>query len=341
MSKRTDWKRIDETVRNFLGLRYHLVGVKISKDSKVIEDARPEKPMAYCNALRVASQGDRVISYGKRDEGCPTAEVILGFRTPRYGGIEPRINPSETMNVLVAPLHRIEEEPDVVHAILTPKQMMDLSIILQSDKEGFLDVGFRGEASCAEFTAKPYMEGRPNVSMLCNGARVVYSDFRDSELVFGAPPETFLSLTNKIEEIEKSGGTLCGCVTSDIPREIVEEFEKMGFSKGTDYFFGKIERRNVRVYLNKDPQGRIKLVTTHLSVRTASEDQAKEALAKLQQYGLRPYRSSARGIWLDITATTNVERLGVDLFDGVALKQIVERAVNNLSRHIGKAGVVA
>jgi uncharacterized protein (DUF169 family) len=342
-SKKTNWKRIDETIRAYLGLKHHLVGVKIRKKDIQEEEKnlKPEKPLAYCHMVRIASQHGKTFLYDKTDEACPTAEFILGFREPKYSKIEHRIEPSDTKSVLIAPLDQMDGNPDVIITTVTPKQMMDLTTILQTGKAELLSAVFKGEAACAEFTGKPYMEHKPNLSFLCNGARVVYSDFRDAEILFGAPAHTYIHVAETMDRISKTGGALCGCRTSDIPMEIINEFEKAGFSKGTDYFFGKINGQNLRAYLNKDFQGRLKFVTFHLPVKLTSAEETEEAAKKLQKTLARPYSVNQRGYWLDLTMTATEDELAMDLRDGESIKKVTHEFANKMKRYLNRIGIKA
>jgi len=342
-SKRVNWKKVNETIRAYLGLRYHLVGVKIRKNpiEGKEDQLKPEKPMAYCHMVRTTSLQGKTFLYERTDEACPTAEIILGFRAPKYVEIEPRVNPADTRSVLVAPLEQMNGDPDVILATLTPKQMMNLAIILQAGKHELLSVGFKGEAACAEFTVKPYTERKPNVSLLCNGARIIYSDFRDNEIIFGAPAETYVQIAEVIEKTMKTGGALCGCRTSDIPAEIITEFEKVGLSKGTDYFFGRIAGRNIRVYLNKDFQGRLKFVTFHLPLKMPSEKKAVETAKKLEQFLERPYHVSHRDYWLDLTMIASEDELAIDLRDGESVETAAKKFIDRMIWHLGRVGIKA
>jgi hypothetical protein len=84
----------------------------------------------------------------------------------------------------------------------------------------------------------------------------------------------------------------------------------MGFEKGTDYFFGKVDGVNVRVYLNKDAHGRIKYITVHLPIKDA-EVKAKE-----------PIIVKKRGNWTDVAMTFGLGE-SIDLNTGKGLKEVV------------------
>ncbi|RMF90084.1 MAG: hypothetical protein D6733_04835 [Methanobacteriota archaeon] len=204
------------------------------------------------------------------------------------------------------------EEPDVGLLILSPRQTMELSAILKG-----VSARFSGSvAVCGEAAALPFMEKRANVSFLCNGARVS-ADFRDNEVILGAPPETIRELAEKIEVLSKTCGALCGCKTSDIPPRILRSFQKIGFEKSTDYFFGRVDGRNVRIYLNKDFNGKLTYLTIHLPLKGSVK--APE-----------PFVKSERGKWTDLQAVFNISEIGVDLNTGKGLKEFIEQVVRKV-----------
>lgn len=330
------WVRIEEKIRSHLGLRYHLVGVKIFRNGyrNKGEAAKPDKFTAYCNMLRIAAQDGVAFQYGVSDEACPTAKIVLGFQDSKYSDVEPRVKPPETKGILISPLSLLDDEPDVIHTILTPRQMMELTPFIRAGKKELLYFGLKGEAACSEFTAIPYMEHKPNISLLCNGARNVYSDFRDNELILGAPPEVYIKILEEIEKAEKTGGALCGCKVSDVPDVIVEEFEKIGFSKGTDYFFGKVGKFNVRVYFNKDSQGRFSLMTIHLPIKASLTvvDEAKKRFQVLR----RPYRVDVRGNLLDLSTTIDIYNSKVNVFDGEEVEGVIKEIVDEVTQALPK-----
>ncbi len=131
MRAQGNWRGVEETIRSYLGLRYHLVGVKLLKNDAGEWKAqfKPPRPMAYCQMVRIASSRGDSFLYDRDDEACPTAQVVLGFREPKYMDVENRVEPSDTMKILVAPLDQMREDSDIILATLTPKQMMDLTVL--------------------------------------------------------------------------------------------------------------------------------------------------------------------------------------------------------------------
>jgi uncharacterized protein (DUF169 family) len=300
---------MDRTIRAHIGSKYNLVGVKILKKEDGAK--RPKRPMRFCEMVKEAAEG-KSFDAGIEDIACPSAIVTLGFEEPVYVDIQPRIKPAETKTVQVAPLGEMEN-PDVILAILTPKQAMDLSALLNG-----LEARFSGNlAVCGEATAKPYMGKKPNLTLLCGGARM-FAGYKDSELILGAPPETFKELADRIEALSKTCGALCGCLTSDISPRIIQSFKNLGFEKGTDYFFGKVKDFNVRIYLNKDFQGRMKYITFHLPIKGE---------VKVR----KPLTIKRRGDWSDVVVTFGIGE-AIDLNTGKGLREVIEDIIRKVKR---------
>jgi len=305
----------------------------MNNDDDVKDFLQPRTPMAFCQMLRQASAKGDQFQYGLEHEKCITAQRVLGFRDLEPPRTVEQSQHLETERVLISPLSELHQTPDVVLAILTPRQMMDLTLVLREGGKPLL-AEFSGERACLEFFAKPYLEREPSVSLLCRGAREIYSDFRDDEIVFGAPFEVYVRVAENIERTARMGGALCGCRASDLPTQIVNEFGKIGLSKGTDYFFGKVKGRNVRVYLNKDLDGMLKSVTMHIPLRMTSEEEARDSVPRLRQSLPRTYFVNTRGYWLDITIRASEGELGIDLFDGLSVKAAIEKFVENVTRYL-------
>jgi uncharacterized protein (DUF169 family) len=290
-----------ENIRAYLGMRHKLIGVKILKDTPDASQ-KPTKRMRYCEMVREAADGKTYVAE-LEDIACPNAEVTLGFQEPIYVDVQPRIMPAETKAVKVGPLEKVKD-PDVILAILNPRQAMEVAALLDGIKAKFSG----SIAVCGEATAIPYMEKKPNTTFLCGGARM-FADFRESDLILGAPPEVFQELSERVEGASKSCTALCGCRTSDLSPRIIEGFKRLGFEKGTDYFFGKVNGVSVRIYLNKDLQGKIKYITVHLPLK--GEVKAK-----------KPLLVKKRGNWTDVAMTFGLGE-AIDLNTGKGIKEAV------------------
>lgn len=288
-----------ESIRAYLGMKYFLVGVKFipEKDSQVeiLEHNRPDERKWYCQMVMEAACGKNFVATID-DMACPNSELALGMRKPKYSNM-PTMIKEPIKAVVVGPL----DGADVILFVLNPKQVMKMSILL-----GGLSVEFRGEvAVCGEATAMVYAEGLPNMTLLCNGARM-YGGYTDNEVVIGVPPFLVDKIEEKVSKLQKCGGALCGCLVSDMPPEVTQNFRDIGFEKSTDYFMGKIGAYNVRVYLNKDEHGALKQVTLYIPLKLKGE--APEVRP--------PFMTRIREGWLDIYTTFDAQGEGIDLYSG-------------------------
>ncbi len=183
-------KRTCKTVSSYLDLTSRPVGVKIFPEGDEVDAggcSRPDKRATFCRFVKESSSGKDFL-LKLEDIECPNAEVSLGFRDPMYVNIEPRLK-KRTAALRVGPV----EGADVVLLVLTPEQIMVMSILL-----GGITARFKGEmAICGESVADVYNRGETNVSFLCSGARL-YGGFEPHELVLSLPYNIFLELPGKM-----------------------------------------------------------------------------------------------------------------------------------------------
>ncbi len=191
--------KIFKKIKGHLETEHNFVGVRILKNGDASAGKRPKKKMRFCQMVREAADGKSFI-FTVDDLDCPSAMITLGFEEPLFGeDVQPRVSPSDTKLVEVAPVQEMES-PDVVITILNPKQLMEIA-----ERLGTIEAKFSGNmAVCGEVTALPYMEKKPNVAPLCGGSRK-YAHFKDTDLLFGAPPETYEKLAEKVPGKVMSG----------------------------------------------------------------------------------------------------------------------------------------
>jgi len=297
----------DNVIRSFVGSNLRLVGVKILKEAPKDASEKPPKPLRYSQLIREAAHGKN-FTVEEKDISDANPQLALGFTEPKYVDIQPRIQPAETKALRIGPI----EGSDVVLMILTPKQVMEIAQVY-----GPLEARFSGELGVeGEATALPYMTRKPNVSFLCNSARLL-AGYRESEVILAMPTGDAVRLAEKIEKQARHGGALCGCLVSDIPKQVQAAFKDAGFEKGSDYFFGKVRDVNVRVYLNKDETGRFSSITVHIPVKGQAEAEP-------------PFTVKPRGNWNDVVGVFNPNEIGVNLNTGEGLRETLERLLEHV-----------
>jgi hypothetical protein len=197
--------------------------------------------------------------------------------------------------------------------------MMRVLQVLYRATRKRLEASMTCEASAiaGEATALPYMEKKPNLTLLCGGARDI-AGFREDELAMGIPYGEFVKLVGLLAE-SKLTSALCGCVMDEIPKHLKEAFVGLGFDKGTDHFYGDFEGRVFRFYLNKNERGVMAMVTVHYPLKLRSEEEARKAvviakglLAELEGES----NALPRENWLDLVLAVEfpdgLEKLALD-----------------------------
>lgn len=180
-----DAESIGKAMASYLGMTYRPVGVKLLKEP--VKEKPSHERKTYCRFVREAAQGQDVV-IGMEDLNCLNAEIVLGFREPKYVAIEPRVK-EKIAAVRIGPL----ADADVVLFLLNAEQVMTLSILLEGVRaESQGDMGVCGEA-----TAKVYNEGQPNVTFLCNGARL-NGGYEPNDLIISLPYQRFLELPQRM-----------------------------------------------------------------------------------------------------------------------------------------------
>ena len=179
------FREIAREIKAFLNTPHDPVGVRILEGAERTDP--PATPQRFCILERENLTGaEHAFHFG--DLECPGAALALGMTQPQYVEVEPRIH-RPVVAARVGPL----EEADVVLFTVTPRQAMILAILT-----GGIEAHCKGEhAVCGEVIARVYESGRPHLSLLCQGVRVLCG-FRDDELVVGIPWDLFLNLPEEM-----------------------------------------------------------------------------------------------------------------------------------------------
>lgn len=173
------------TLKKELGLKLNPVGIKIAGDllGKPIE-----KPGYFDKLVRESAVTGKTFIVTNDKLTDPYSHVSLGFEEPKYiKDYEPRIK-KKTKSVRIGPL----EDADVVLFIVNPEQGMKLTFLL-----GGIKAEFKCEAAVSgESIAKVYNEQKPNLTLLCGGARI-YGKFKDDEFIVGIPKKIYDKIKDK------------------------------------------------------------------------------------------------------------------------------------------------
>lgn len=167
----------------------------IAISERAVTGNKPKTPSLFCELVRKAAYEGESYVATEEDLSNYSTRVILGFNEPKFVDLYPRIKPAKTKSVLIAPLEKAEVEPDVVVIITDPAHAM---LVVQALSRGLkkrleASMSCQGSSIAGEAVAIPFMEQRPNLTLLCGGAREL-AGYSADELALGLPYASFLKL---------------------------------------------------------------------------------------------------------------------------------------------------
>ena len=179
-------------VQEYLGMATRPVGVKLVVDGEELEHSDYEKVDIrgpFCRFVHDASRGKKFF-IELPDIDCNKAEIVVGFKEPRFANIEPRVK-EKVKALVVGPTG----DADVVMLILNAGQAMTLSNLLPEIKLSFR----KNRTVCGEGLATVYNTKQPSMTLLCIGARTD-GNFEPEEMLITLPYKTFLELPAKMSK---------------------------------------------------------------------------------------------------------------------------------------------
>lgn len=208
---------------SILDLSYSPVGVKFTDE--VPENAVILRKHRYCQALMKARQGEVVVLPGQ-EITCPAAARALGFsELPEklktgmglvgFGIVEKEETGArmfqdmpevewEGQSILLYPLDRYDEEPDVVVVEDRPEKLMWLALAYLNLRGGERIQSSTAvlQAVCVDATIIPYLTSELNISLGCYGCRDA-SDIEPEDALVGFPGSILLEIVEKLEYLNE------------------------------------------------------------------------------------------------------------------------------------------
>lgn len=210
-----DLKTISYGLTQSLDLKYLPVGVTLFKDQEQLPSDIPFTEInlkSYCQALALAGQG-RTMLLRKEQLGCKLGTSVLGFEkevedyldSGAFEKFEVGLFASEeasaesilkstylpkgqTQAAFIAPITSFQDLPQVVIFSANSEQVMWLLYAVNYEKGGAINLPQTGGAlgGCADITAWPLLERKPNVTFLGLGCRLK-SSLDACHLMMGIP----------------------------------------------------------------------------------------------------------------------------------------------------------
>jgi uncharacterized protein (DUF169 family) len=250
-------RRIDE-MKTVLDLDRKIVGIKFARTKEEFEESdvsQLKNKLSYCNMVKFATKGRsfkadfdnfycvgslRTFGLVKKDEEVTSGRVYYGYNM--YKDIETAKNVQENVTYLdegvygliVQPLEKFDENPDIVLMIVNPYQSMRIVQGYAYHYGNPKSVKLTGnQGICSECTATPYTTDDLNISLLCANTRFA-AKWEQNEMGVGMPFNKFMNVTDGVLK------TINPSDPNVIKKEILERAEKnnidIDLELGTSYY---------------------------------------------------------------------------------------------------------
>ncbi|MDR2025391.1 MAG: DUF169 domain-containing protein [Hungatella sp.] len=216
------WKEDVSKLYASLDLARKAVGVKLIEteaEFQSVEAVFPQKPIRYCQMVKGASaghsikanassfscqSGPRVLGINQADEMNAHGEnwARLGLYSSLELSAQVRAGLSYSQQpmygVLVQPLEKYEEAPDVAVIVANPYNIMRITqgYAYSYGMPGNINM-LGNQAVCLECSARPYVAQDMNISLLCIGTRHLAGWGKD-EMAAGIPASRFSRVVDGI-----------------------------------------------------------------------------------------------------------------------------------------------
>jgi uncharacterized protein (DUF169 family) len=226
------YAEISGMIQKTLGLTGSPVAVKLARSREEIPPGMAEEKevLRHCQMVNKARKESLVFSATADKHQCNGGAWALGLReiTPtlrsgefyfKLGKFEsmaackrtmeqiPHLRTGETYATLYAPLEKAPFTPDVVLIVTSPRNMLKLAQASLFRLGGRIGSEMAGiQSVCADATASPYLSGKANYSLGCDGSRK-FSGIADDEMVMGIPAELLPELAAALKVVTAAPGS--------------------------------------------------------------------------------------------------------------------------------------
>ncbi len=211
-----------------LGLKHEPVAITLIRKGEPLPEgySQPEKPIRHCQAIMRARHGELLVVQGDK-QACPVGASSLGilpvpekvssgefhYNMGMYGSQEaakgtiiqrPSLEEGTVEATAVAPLSKARLKPDVVVMTGMPEQVFWLLPAASTfSMGGRVTVNMAAvQASCADVTVVPYLEGHANISLGCFGCRKT-TDIAPEEMLVGIPGSKMAETVAAVDKMKE------------------------------------------------------------------------------------------------------------------------------------------
>lgn len=231
MSK-IDFAEAARVLKSTLGLKGSPVAIKLATGKDDIPEGmeKLEGVFRHCKMVSMARNEGRVFYSTVENHECMGGAWALGLRELtdslktghfyfKLGKFEstascmrtihsiPHVEPGATYATLYAPLEKANFSPHVVQIVACPRVMLKLAQSRLFQVGGRIFSEFSGiQSVCADATALPYLSGKANFSLGCDGSRK-FSGIEDDEMVVGFPVERLAEIVHAVKIVTAAPGS--------------------------------------------------------------------------------------------------------------------------------------
>ena len=232
MKMKIPYAGIAETLKKSLSLSGSPVAVKFARSREDIPAGIPEakEVVRHCQMVNMARR-EGAIFYGPADKHqCNGGAWALGlkeilpvlqsgehyFRLGKFESMPacrrtmdqiPHLRSGETYATVYAPLEKTPFDPDIILIVTTPRNMLKLGQAILFRLGGRITASMAGiQSVCSDATAQPYLSGKANFSLGCDGSRK-FSGVMDDEMVMGFPVEMLAEIGDAIPIVTTAPGS--------------------------------------------------------------------------------------------------------------------------------------
>jgi len=233
MRTEISYAEIAETLKKTLNLRGSPVAVKLAKSPEAIPDGVGpiDDTVRHCQMVSRARLNGEIFYATADKHVCMGGAWALGLkeltkslRTGEFyyklGKFEswaacmrtiqqvPHVPELETYATVYAPLEKTPFDPHVVIIVAEPRAMLKLAQATLYRLGGRIESSMSGiQSVCADATAQPYLTGRINYSLGCDGSRR-FSGIEDNEQVMGIPAEILPEFARALTVVTAAPGSV-------------------------------------------------------------------------------------------------------------------------------------
>jgi uncharacterized protein (DUF169 family) len=227
-----DYAGSSEILKNALKLTGSPVALKFAMTKEDIPDGIDEigSTIRHCSMVNLARKEGLIFYATAPKHECNGGAWALGlreitstlksgefyFRLGKFNSaaackrtIEhiPHLPTGSTYATVYSPLEKTPFTPHVILIIATPWAMLKLAQVSLFRLGGRVSSECSGiQSVCSDAAAQPYLTGKPNLSLGCDGSRK-YSGIADDEMVIGFPAEMLPEFVQSAGIITRAAGS--------------------------------------------------------------------------------------------------------------------------------------